>query len=1288
MLLSLVQAPAWADGRPEDDLPARSAAAEADHPDEVAPAQRERVLGKDWKKTGDRAWTTTSDADGFHLLVADARQGYSWRTAATLREPGFDTDAWIGNACVTGSGRRAVVVYAPRTFTNKAELFARGAFTAVVDLETGAVDKLNLQSTLAYFNPGCGADETAVLTQSGDEKLPRTRLVRLDAATGRLATPVETPGQVTSAVPVAGGGVVAAHRDGVVKVDQHGKRTRLAAADGFPFQLAPDADGGVVYMDRTGKDTARFNRLPAVDVRTPGARGTRPNVLAEGPLTGVDLARGAGGKVYLTGKLDKLAAKLPASVEPLRGVPADARVSTRGKAVLTRTVFADGKDPRVNTATTARPAAIDMTVRDTRRQVSFTVDPANRNGAKAAEGLAASPALGTPAAPAPKRSRKAAARSSAVAEGPDQRYCAVPRNDPANQAMQPKPRQVEWAVDQAVMGTLDQNISRPANWKNLGMPAYSPQKLFPKVELDGGGHVPAQVMLGITAQESNLWQASRVVVPGATGNPLVGSFYGQKFKPGKGESVWDIHWDKADCGYGVTQVTDGMRLAGKEKPGETALPYQTQRAVALDYATNIAAGLRIVSDKWNQIRRAGMTANNGDPKRPESWFYALWAYNSGFYPESDKGKNAGAWGLGWANNPANPVYKVNRMPFMASGARDAAHPQDWPYQEKVLGFAAYPPDALEAPGKLVAAFRAAWWMSDSARNGLKPLVSDFCKKDKNDCDPGRIASSEGQDGPGACTRDDFKCWWHDSVEWHKPCAEMCGNELLRFDSSYKEEADGTAYQPECGTAHLPKGALVVDDVPDGTPIVRPGCYPMKQNGSFDLDFASDSAKVDFQQIGGGYGGHFWFAHTRKAGDEGGRMKVTGTWKFDDSLNQWGRVLVHTPDHGAHTRQARYDIYTGKAKKSRVMPQRTQKNAWVSLGVFEFVGTPRISLDSETLDGAGEEDIAFDAVAIEPLPGKPRNVVVALGDSYSSGEGASVSGGGDYYPETDVDGKKGSPWRDACHRSRYAWSRQASFADSGKSIGERADELDQSMDYHLLACSGAKTSNVLPGGKPQYGELPQLDQGYLDDSTTLVTMSIGGNDADFSKVFKTCLIGTPVNCADNTRSDGKTNRAAERELIHDTVRPAIATTLKKIHELAPNARIVLMGYPPLISGDSKCLHWTPPTGPLGGEFDINADEAKWLNEVAVDLAEQMDGAAKDAFQQSGAPVYFSNPAKFFQGKGICGNPETIHGIVTDKTPGDDPDLTDQPVSAQSFHPKIAGARLYAYSLEETLRAVGL
>ena len=52
---------------------------------------------------------------------------------------------------------RAVVVYAPRTFTNDPLLVQRGAFTAVVDLRSGAVRRLPRADSLAYFNPGCGA---------------------------------------------------------------------------------------------------------------------------------------------------------------------------------------------------------------------------------------------------------------------------------------------------------------------------------------------------------------------------------------------------------------------------------------------------------------------------------------------------------------------------------------------------------------------------------------------------------------------------------------------------------------------------------------------------------------------------------------------------------------------------------------------------------------------------------------------------------------------------------------------------------------------------------------------------------------------------------------------------------------------------------------------------------------------------------------------------------------------------------------------------------------------------
>ncbi|MEU9329430.1 hypothetical protein AB0D91_37490 [Streptomyces canus] len=82
--------------------------------------------------------------------------------------------------------------------------------------------------------------------------------------------------------------------------------------------------------------------------------------------------------------------------------------------------------------------------------------------------------------------------------------CIVKRNDPKRQALQPSANMVEWAVDQAVHGEL--TVSRPADWHDTGLSAYTPQGLFPKPSLTGGGEIPAQVMLGVLAQESNFKQ--------------------------------------------------------------------------------------------------------------------------------------------------------------------------------------------------------------------------------------------------------------------------------------------------------------------------------------------------------------------------------------------------------------------------------------------------------------------------------------------------------------------------------------------------------------------------------------------------------------------------------------------------------------------------------------------------------------------------------------------------------------------------------------------------------------
>ena len=176
LLAGTTQAVAWAD----PPAPVSSAKAEAGTRRDVVPsAERGAVLGEGWQASGDMAWTTSGDAAGFHLLTAQKSDGYSWRTIASLSEPGFDADAWIGNTCVTGSGKRAVVVYAPRTFTNEPRLMARGGFTAVVDLTSGRVTKLDLKASLSYYDPGCGPDETVILTQSGGEDRPGTRLLRV-----------------------------------------------------------------------------------------------------------------------------------------------------------------------------------------------------------------------------------------------------------------------------------------------------------------------------------------------------------------------------------------------------------------------------------------------------------------------------------------------------------------------------------------------------------------------------------------------------------------------------------------------------------------------------------------------------------------------------------------------------------------------------------------------------------------------------------------------------------------------------------------------------------------------------------------------------------------------------------------------------------------------------------------------------------------------------------------------------------------------------------------------------
>jgi hypothetical protein len=1250
----------------------------------VAPPDRARTLGPGWQTSSDRAVTTDGDSTGLHVLVADARDGYAWRTAATLTEPGTTADQWIGQSCVTGSGQRAVVVYAPRQLVNKETGFRQGGLVAVVDLATGAVQKLPIHASLAYYNPGCGADETAAITENFTRAGKYiSRVTTVDAGAGTTGRPVDVLGQVTSAVS-AGGGIVASKGSHLVSVATDGTTKELARTDGTPFRLSVDRQGGVGYEVQTGGQTEvrRFAAGHDSMILSAGTRSVQLHQIAGS----VFVQGGSPGRAPATGPL-------PASWRSV-GVEPSAQLATDGRLAVTNATN-ENSTAGVGAVTPGRPrpVSISTTVLATGARPAFVVLP---HPLRPADGAAASPGL--PGSAGTTRPRPQAAPDPSTVTTDPNRGCAIPRNDPTIQSKQPTPQMAEWAADLAVQGQL--TVPRPVGWNGSALPAYTPQGMFPSHPLIGGGQVPAQILLGVMAQESNEWQAGQDTVDGESGNFEQGGFYGNN------GSLDHVDFQLVDCGYGATQVTTGMAVAA----GQAVYTPTQQLAITVDYAANIAAGLQVLQDKWNQLKQLNVVPSNADPAKIENWWFALWAYNSGWHAAGSDA--SGMYGLGWTNNMANEDYPPDRAGFLDNGYADAKTPNHWSYPERVLGWAVHALLRLDwIAGVYGPAYRTATWAAGASPT--RPPLGTFCTVD-NQCDMSQIHHPTGYpaDKGSHCLRDDLQCWWHQSVTWVN-CQSSCGTEALAYRPGSPEPSSGAAtlYKPDCNAAgELPSNALVVDDVAAPVHTETTCTKTWSNSGMMSWKFAADSvgsypSKIDFHQLDTGFGGHLWTAHAWRSPSSGFPANaihgITGTWTLNQQLNGWARVLVYLPDHGAMSPQATYDIHgTDSSSPTRTLVEGnylddTRKPApgrWESLGAFHFTGTPSVSLSNfvNTPVGTwpeGERDVAWDAIAFQPLPGKPANQMVALGDSYASGEGASnnpVNGAYDYYRASDHDGGSvagdDSRFRDACHRSPYSWSRVSRLPDNpGATIGGRADSYDPALDYHMSACSGARTDNMV-GGVGQYGEGTQLSQGYLDQNTTLVTLSVGGNDARFSDIFQQCVYKAIGLCQNSTLAgDTAPLNTAEPALLENTVRPNIENVLKQIHAKAPTAKILLMGYPRLLEGVGGCIP------------GIGVDEAPWLNSMA-DLLDSKISAAATAVQSSGVPVTYVDPRNAFSGKAACGQPvENVHGLVLSLTRSDDPIVQLWPgigvTSNQSLHPKVDGAALYGTLATATFAAMG-
>ncbi len=223
--------------------------------------------------------------------------------------------------------------------------------------------------------------------------------------------------------------------------------------------------------------------------------------------------------------------------------------------------------------------------------------------------------------------------------------------------------------------------------------------------------------------------------------------------------------------------------------------------------------------------------------------------------------------------------------------------------------------------------------------------------------------------------------------------------------------------------------------------------------------------------------------------------------------------------------------------------------------------------------------------------------VALGDSYSSGVGA-----GSY---TSASG--------SCDQSTKAYP-------------ALWDAANQPAAYVSEACSGATTATVLSS---------QLSA--LSTATTLVSITVGGNDVGFSSVMETCVLLPTSSCV------SAVNNA--ESLMASQLPGELDSVLNAIKADAPHARVVVLDYPDLydLSRSSFCI-------------GLSTTDRTDLNNGANELDSQIQAAAARHGD------VFADVRSAFGGHEICDSSSWLHSV----------NFLDV---SESYHPTASGQSAY-------------
>ena len=356
--------------------------------------------------------------------------------------------------------------------------------------------------------------------------------------------------------------------------------------------------------------------------------------------------------------------------------------------------------------------------------------------------------------------------------------------------------------------------------------------------------------------------------------------------------------------------------------------------------------------------------------------------------------------------------------------------------------------------------------------------------------------------------------------------------------------------------------------------------------------------------------------------------------------------------------------------------------------------------------------------------KGDRIIVALGDSYSSGEGIDPF----FAHNTPISERvENQDW--LCHRSQNAWSGMLTLKDKdGKTITmkDHRGDADTPGNWYFAAMSGAVTANILETDNlptnltykqkmsekyrhrfKKYHKTPDInvniwntEYDYLDGIVEItpqlkifdllgnryadyVTVTLGGNDAKFADVVKDAALGfSYINPHLNQRLRKRLSDVMETSNLNNIMNNLEDSYTAIDKASKQKAHIIVAGYPMILYGRN-----------VGVVF--NLDEITMINNCTAVFNLRIKSTVEKC-KEKGINIHYVDVLEAFLDEetkyigGLISN-ACINGICLRKEQDID---ESEIISAYSMHPNEKGAAIYAKcvqakidELEETTTVSG-